>query len=159
MSNHKTSSADKVDTYRRLIFLTMLLLSLIFAVKTGFYLVENEVKSILEIIAKGLFASFVIVLLAAIFVKWRYILPGERSVLSDTDSYSYQKMNEACKVSWILTLLLLAFITTMTTKLSSAFPTEFYLNLTLFFMMAVFSISFFILFQWQNEGESSNTDV
>ncbi len=154
MSDINSSSADKVDTYRRLIFLTMLFLSLIFAVKTGFYLVEGETKIILEIVAKVLFVLFIGTLSYAIFVKWRHIRPKERYVLFDTDSYSYQKMNEACKISWILTLLLLAFITTMTTKFNSAYPAEFYLNLTLFFMMAVFSISFFIFFQWQDEEKS-----
>lgn len=159
MSNLKSSSADKVDTYRRLMFLTMLFLSLIFAIKTGLYLVEGESKMVLEVVAKVLFGLFVLVLLVAIFVKWRYIQKSERYVLADTDSYSYQKMNQACKISWILTFLLLTFITTMTTKLNSAFPAEFYLNLALFFMMAVFSISFFILFQWHDREKSSNFDL
>ena len=49
--------------------------------------------------------------------------------------------------------MMLTIITLTTGRHSSMMPAEFYLNLTLFFMLAVFSISFFVLFRTPDEDD------
>jgi cytochrome c oxidase subunit IV len=153
MNNPKTSSAEHVDIQRRLLFLAMLLLSLIFAIKTGFYLVDDEMKGYLSLAGKIIFALGAIVVVVAVYWKLRFIPRNERYLLNSTDSFVNQMMNQACKISWIMTLVLLVFITNITSKDGSALPAGFYVDLTLFFMLAVFSVSFFILFRAGDRGE------
>ena len=147
MNNLKVSSADHVDNHRRLLFLGMFLMSLVFAVKSGFYFVHDDMKNYLQIIGKILFGLAAITVVITVFWKWIFIPRNERYLLSSNDSYANQMMNKACKITWILTVILLSLITSTTSKDHSVLPAEFYLNLTLFFMLAVFSLSFFILFR------------
>jgi hypothetical protein len=61
-------------------------------------------------------------------------------------------MNQAYKISWALTLALLFLTTSMIGEDSSTWPAQFYLNLSAFFMLSTFSISFFILFRVGNKN-------
>jgi len=139
------SAADQVDNHRRLMFLAMFLLSLFYAIKTSLYFVDQDVADYLGIVAKGLSGLFLIVLLALVYWKFRFIPKDKRHLLASLDSYVMHVLNRACLISWISTFALLALMMTTTSHSSSAFPAEFYLNLTLFFMLAVFSLSFFFL--------------
>ena len=152
MSKQKRSSADHVDTHRRLLFLSMLLLSLVFGIKAGFYFAGAQGAQYLSIAGKALAALAVGMFVVTVYWKLRYIPDRERYyLLNSSDSFVMQAMNRACKISWIMTFILLCLITMTTSKDSSAFPAEFYLNLAMFFMLAVFSISFFILFRGGEE--------
>jgi len=147
MTNQQKSGADHVDIHRRLQFLSMLLLSLIFAIKTGYYFVDDEINKYLVISGYSLFVLFAIVLVITVYWKLRFIPRNERfQLLTSSDSFVMQVMNRAFKISWILTFFLLLIITTTTSNDSSVLPAEFYLNLALFFMLAAYSVSFFILF-------------
>lgn len=153
MSKQKKSSADHVDTHRRLLFLAMFLLSLIYALKTSSYLIDGDAKSILAIVSKVIAVIAVITLILTVYWKLRYI-PGKElyHLLNSTDSFVMSAMNGAFKTSWVLTFLLINLILTTTSRETSAFPTEFYLNLISFLMLASFSISFFATFQgWVKE--------
>ena len=153
MSKQKRSSADHVDTHRRLLFLAMFLLSLIYAIKTSSYLIDGNAKSILAIVAKVIAVIAVITLILTVYWKLRYIPGKERyHLLNSTDSFVMSAMNGAFKTSWVLTILLINLILITTNRETSAFPTEFYLNLISFLMLASFSISFFATFQgWVKE--------
>ncbi len=153
MSTQKKSSADHVDIHRRLLFLAMLLMSLIYAIKTSIYLIDGEPKILLLIAAKVLAALAIIVLIITVYWKLRYIPGTERyQLLTSTDSFVMSAMNRACRSSWILTFISIMLILITTKKDASEFPAEFYLNLIAFFMLASFSISFFVIFQgWVKE--------
>lgn len=156
MSSHKRSSADHVDIHRRLLFLTMLIISLVFAIKAGDYFTSANVNRYLTFAGKGLAAISIVLMIATVYWKLRFIPGKERYyLLTSPDSYVMQSMNRACRISWSTTFILLCAITMTTSKNSSTFPAEFYLNLTMFFMLAIFSISFFILFHGGEQATNS----
>ena len=147
------SAADQVDNHRRLLFLAMFLLSLIYAIKTASFIVDQGVADYLGIVAKGLAGLFLIVLLVLAYWKVRFIPKDERYLLASLDSYVMHVLNRACLISWFSTFALLSLMMTTTSHNSSAFPAEFYLNLTLFLMLAVFSLSFFFLLRASGKHE------
>ena len=147
------SAADQVDNHRRLLFLAMFLLSLIYAIKTASFIVDQDVADYLGIVAKGLAGLFLIVLLVLVYWKVRFIPKDERYLLASFDSYVMHVLNRACLISWFSTFALLSLMMTTTSHNSSAFPAEFYLNLTLFLMLAVFSLSFFFLLHASGKHE------
>lgn len=154
MSHLKKTSADHVDIHRQLLFLAMLLLSLIFAVKLVFYFVNDTVNPYLEIAGKSLFVVFAIILVITIYWKLRFIPKNDRfQLLMSPDSFVMQVMNRACKISWFLTFALLSLVASVTSDNSTALPAGFYLDITFFLMLATFSISFFFLFRAEDEGE------
>ena len=159
MSNLKISSAEHADNHRRFLFLAMFLMSLVFAIKAGFYIVDDEIKSYLEVSSKILFGLSMIVVVIAIYWKLRFIPRNERYyLLTSSDSYANQMMNQACKISWILTLIFLAVIPSMIIRVSPHMPARFYVDLTLFFMLAPCSLSFFILFLVGDKVEYQNAN-
>lgn len=159
MSNLKISSAEHADNHRRFLFLAMFLMSLVFAIKAGFYIVDDEIKSYLEVSSKILFGLSMIVVVIAIYWKLRFIPRNERYyLLTSSDSYANQMMNQACKISWILTLIFLAVIPSMIIRVSPLMPARFYVDLTLFFMLAACSLSFFILFLVGDKVEYQNAN-
>ena len=160
MSKSKISSADHVDNHRRLLLLSVFLLSLIFGVKAGFYFAEGELKEYMTIAAKSLFVLFAITIVVTIFWKLRFIPRHERyQLLSSTDSFANQMMNKACNVSWIATLIFLFFISSIIDKDRSAFPAQFYIDLTVFFMLAIFSVSFFVLYHSNGKGDHQHAGI
>lgn len=143
----KSSSADHADTHKRLLFLSMFLLSLIFAIETGSYFVGESVGNFLSITAKVFVGLFFISIFFTVFWKIKFIPGDKRYLVNSEDSFVAHALNKACKISWILTFIILTVITVTTGRESSTFPAQFYINLAQFFMTAVFSISFFILFR------------
>lgn len=154
MSKQKRSSADHADIQRRLAILSIFLLSLVYAIKTSFYFTGDGTKIYLTIAAKSVSVIFLIMLLITFFWRFRFIPRSERyHLLHTSDSYANQKMNEAFKVSWGLTFAMLYFITELTKKNGLLLPVRFYVDLTLFVMLATFSVGFFILFRLGGTGE------
>lgn len=145
------SSADHVDIHRKILFAAMLVLSLIFALKSASYLIEERYSTYLKIGGYTLATLLFMLIGLAIFWKFRFI-PGKNIsyLMHSTDNFVNSVMNRASTISWVLTFIVLVFIMTRTERDFSLFPTEFYLNVTAFFMLASFSASFFILFSsWQ----------
>ena len=64
-----------------------------------------------------------------------------------------QALNGAIKVSWVFTMMCIVLIMETINKDSSAFPAKFYLLLTLFVMLIVFSVTFLFLFRTEKEEE------
>ena len=153
MSKQKKSSADHVDIHRRLLFLAMFLLSLIFAIKASTYLIDDDTRSLLKIVAIVLAVTAITLLIITVYWKLRYIPGKERyQLLTSTDSFVMTAMNNAYKSSWGLTFVSIMLILMTTKRDTSEFPAEFYLNLISFLMLASLSISFFITFQgWVKE--------
>ncbi len=149
----KTSTADHVDNHKRLVCFAMFLLSLIYAVGVIKYVADEEVVSYLGILGKGLAGLFFVVLIVSIYWKVRFIPENQRHLFSSPDSYGMQALNRACMISWVLTFVCLSLIKLTISKDSSTFPAEFYLNLTVFVMLAVFSVTFFFLFRTDREEE------
>lgn len=154
--NHKTkaSSADHADTHKRLLFISMFLLSLIFAVETGSYFVREPVEDFFSVTAKVLVGLFIISIFSTVFWNIKFIPRDQRYLPNSEDNFVTHALNRACKISWILTFILLTIITVTTGRESSALPAQFYINLAQFSMTAVFSISFFILFRDSGEENS-----
>ena len=160
MSFFKKSSADHVDIHRRLLFFSMLLLSLVFAIKASLYLIDGTLNSVLIITAKCLAILAVIMVAITMFWKLRFIPQKERfQLLTSTDSFVMFLMNKACRTSWSLTFAFMMLIMITTNKDSSTFPSEFYLNLTAFVMLASFSLSFFILFYGGKTEKENNLNL
>lgn len=145
---------------RRPQFLSMLLLSLVFAVKVGFYFADGPMDIYLRIAGKCIAVLAFLSVFITIYWKLRFI-PGRQryQLLMSSDSFAMQMMNRASKTSWVLTLMLLFLITTWTDKDHSAFPAQFYLDLTIFFMLASFSVSFFILFREGDDEKQQNSGI
>ena len=153
----KSSSADHADTHKRLLFLSMFLLSLIFAIETGSYFVGESVGNFLSITAKVFVGLFFISMFFTVFWKIKFIPGDKRYLVNSEDSFVAHALNKACKISWILTFIILTVITVTTSRESSDFPAQFYINLVQFSMTAVFSISFFILFH--ESGNENSIEV
>lgn len=154
---NKASSADHADTHKQLMFLSMFLLSLVYAGKTVLYFVEAPVDNYLSITTKILVGLMFVAILATIYWKIKFIPGAKRYLLASEDSYVSKAMNQASKISWMLTFVLLAITTTIVNNESSAFPAQLYIDMTLFFMAASFSISFFILFR--DSGEENQLEA
>jgi energy-coupling factor transporter transmembrane protein EcfT len=153
----KSSSADHADTHKRLLFLSMFLLSLIFAIETGSYFVGESVGNFLSITAKVFVGLLFISIFFTVFWKIKFIPGDKRYLVNSEDSFVAHALNKACKISWILTFIILTVITVTTGRESSTFPAQFYINLAQFSMTAVFSISFFILFR--DSGDENVIEV
>jgi len=156
----KTSSADHADIFRRLLIISMLLLSLIFAVKAGVYFADDGMKSFLSIFSKILAVISLIMLAVTIFWKLKFIPRSERYHLLNTDdSFANQMMNKAFKISWLTTLLLLFFSATVVNSESLGLPAKFYLNLAVFLLLSTLSVSFLILFRLEDNGKKQEAGV
>ena len=154
MENLKKSSADHVDIHRRFLFLTMLFLSLVFAVKTSLYFVGEQLEGFLVITGKVLAVISLISFGITVFWKIRYIPGRERyHLFKSMDSFVNQIMNQASKISLTLTLILLFVTSTLIRKDFSPLPAQFYVDLAAFFMLSSYSVSFFILFHTGNSEE------
>ena len=147
------SAAERVDTHRRLLFFAMFLLSLVYAVKTAAYVVDQAVNDYLGLFAKGVAGVLLIVVIVLVYRKVRFLPRADRHLLASLDSYVMHVLNRACLISWFSTFALVSLLMTTTSHGSSAFPTEFYLNLTLFLMLGVFSLSFFFLLRADDRHE------
>ena len=123
----KTSSADHADIFRRLMIISMLLLSLIFAAKAGVYFADAGIKSFLSISSKILVVISLIMLAFTIFWKLKFIPRSERYHLLNTDdSFANQMMNKAFKISWLSTLLVLFFSAAVINSESPGLPAKFF---------------------------------
>ena len=149
----KTSTADHVDNHKRFIVFALLLLSFIYAAKVVMYVVDGEVDRYLRMLQFALAGLMAAVLIGSIYWKIRFIPKNQRNLFSSSDSYVMLALSRACIISWTLTFMCLSLIMVTTSKESSAFPTEFYLSLILFVMLAAFSVSFFFLFRSDKEDE------
>ena len=150
---NKSSIADQMDNHKRLMALAILLLSIIYAIKTTFYFVDSETKHYLAFIATGLF--ILVAILLVILVSWRFITMARKKgcLQPPSDSFVMHVRDKAIITSWILTFVFISAITVITKRESSPMPVEFYLNLTSFIMLAVFGVSFFVLFRAGNDDE------
>ncbi len=150
----KKSSAEHVDIHRQLLVLSMILMSSVFAIKIAVYFINEGIRGYLTIAGKSLSIISIILIAITIFWKLRFIPRNERyHLLTTSDSYVNQMMNQACKISWILTLLFLVFATSIINKNSMVLPAKFYLDLSVFLLLATFSISFFILLRMGDNTE------
>lgn len=143
----KTSSAEHADILNRLMFLTIFLLSLIYAIETLSYFVEESTGDLLSIAAKLMVGLCFIFLFLTIFWKIKFLAGDKRYILTSEDSFVTHAFNRACRTSWKLTFIVLTVITVTISRESSALPAQFYINLVQFLMTAGFSISFFIYFR------------
>lgn len=110
--------------------------------------------------AKCLVALALLALAATVFWKLRYIPRKQRAdLLTSDDSFANQMMSRASKISWISTLFLLFLIGSIINKDSTALPASFYMDLTAFFMLITFSVSFLWLFRTLDEGEQQNAGL
>ena len=161
MSNmKKMSGAEHAEIQRRLLLLSMLLLSCVFAVKIAAYFADEHILNYLRIAAVILFVLFLLTLVITVFWKIKFIPRNERYQLLNTgDSYVNQMMNKAFKISWLLSLSLLFFIRGITNDNTSEIPAKFYLDLSVFLLLASFSISSFILFRAGNKEENEKAGI
>jgi hypothetical protein len=160
MGQVKKSSADHVDIHRKLLFGSMLLLSLVFGIKSVLYLVNGATTDYLGTVARVVVVVALSLLGITVFWKLRFVSGKDRyHLLTSSDSFVAEVMNRACRISWSLTFLLLCLTMMFTSRDSSFFPAEFYLNLAAFFMLATFSVSFFILFRTEGDEELSPMDI
>ena len=150
---NKSSIADQMDNHKRLMALAILLLSIIYGIKTTFYFVDSETKHYLVLIATGLFILVAIILI--ILVSWRFITMARKKgcLQPPSDSFVMHVRNKAIITSWILTFVFVSVLTVITNRNSSPLPAEFYLNFISFIMLAVFGVSFFILFRAGSDDE------
>jgi len=144
---NKTSSADHADILNRLIFITIFTLSLIYAIETVSYFIEESAGDLLSTAAEILVGLCFVFLFLTIFWKIKYLAGDKRYLLNSEDSFVTHAFNKACRVSWKLTFVLLTVITVTISRESSAFPAQYYINLVQFLMTASFSISFFYYFR------------
>lgn len=149
----KMSTADHVDIHKRLMALAVFLLSLIYAGGAIKYIVDDEVVSYLRILMKGVVGLLFVVIVVLIYWKVSFIPRNQRHFFSFPDSYVMQAISRACMISWFLTFILLSLIRTTISSDSSTFPTNFYIDLTLSFMLALFSVTFFFFFRTDKEEE------
>ncbi|MBC8755949.1 hypothetical protein H2O64_14820 [Kordia sp. YSTF-M3] len=149
----KVSGANQIDNHRILLFVSMFLLSLVFLVKSSYHLLSEEFRSYLPIIGNVVFVLFLIVLVVLIFWRIKYVPKGKQYQLLSMGSFVNEKFDQACRTSWVLTFLLLLFVTNIKDGNDNLFPVRFYIDLTLFCMLAVFSVSFFYYFRlWEKES-------
>lgn len=152
MENQKRSSADHADIQRRLLSITILVFSLIYATKVAFYFVDGALSEYLTYAGYGLAALALVMIITTIYWKLRFIPVNERyQLLSSEDSFANAMMNKSFKHSWMYTLLLLFLISSLIDKQSSTYPAQFYIDLSVFLMLSTFSLSFIILFRVENE--------
>ena len=156
----KMSGAEHADIQRRLLLLSMLFLSSVFAVKIAAYFADEYVLNYLKIAAVILFGLFALTLVITVFWKLKFIPRNERYQLLNTgDSYVNQMMNKAFKISWLLSLILLFFIRSISKENTSEIPAKFYLDLSVFLLLASFSISSLILFRAGNKEENEKAGI
>ena len=159
MSHSKTSSAEHADNHRRLLFLSMFLLSLVFAGEAVAFLVDEATAQTVSLVRKILALLALLSFGITIYWKLRFLPKAERYyLLATSDSYANQMLNQACKTSWVLAIPFFAFAPILIDKFYPGLPPEFFSHLALFFLLGSCSLSFFILFTRNDPDDLQNDD-
>ena len=157
MSSKQTiSAAEVIDRLRWLMFLAMLLMSAVYALETIMFLVDAQTASYLDMVALGISVSLIVIVLYIIYQKRAKLSRDDKHLSTSSDSYTMQILRRACVHSWAATFILQIILTRLTDDGATILPTEFYLKLTMFCMLAVFSISYFVLIR-ADEDEFADT--
>ncbi len=152
MENKSRSSADHADIHRRLISITILVFSLIYAAKVASYIVGNELMQYVTYAGYGFAGLALVLMLTTIYWKLKFIPGKDRyQLLYSEDSYANAMMNKSFKNSWMVTLLLLFLVSSLINKQSSVFPDQFYLDVCVFIMLSTFSLNFIFMFRGDKE--------
>ena len=140
------SPAEASDRHKRLVGLSMLALALLFATGAVEHVLGPDAERPLDIVSKVL-AIFIIVPISWVAYWKLWKLPShQRELYFSTDGFVMDALYRAQRLSWTVTLLVLAvLVTVFDGPLLNAYPTEFYLDAVVALMLGVLSIVFFYL--------------
>ena len=124
----------------------MLALALLFATGAVEHVLGPEAERSLDIVSKVL-AIFIIVPISWVAYWKLWKLPShQRELYFSTDGFVMDALYRAQRLSWTVTLLVLAvLVTVFDGPLLNAYPTEFYLDAVLALMLGILSTVFFYL--------------
>ena len=156
--NDQISTAEAFDRHWRLRGLALLSLSLMYAVKATTHIVGTDVAGQLKYLMSGLALLAVALVIPVAYWKLRKLPKGERSFYFSPDGFVVETLNRAHKVSWGVTLFLLAGFEIFTNDrdFSTDLPTEFFLAVALAVMLGVLSLVFFFLNRADGDHEPEN---
>jgi hypothetical protein len=132
------------DRHRRLIAFAVLFMSGMYGMRTLEYVAPPGITGALEILQLVCGALAVLFVVPVFFWKVRNLSGSTRKQYFSEDSYAAEALSRAHVTSWNTTLLLLVFMTVMDRRLAGM-PAQFFLDLPLAVMLAVFALRFLYL--------------
>ena len=138
------STADIADRHRQFFALSMLSAGLIYLVKALEVLITGAAVDVLDYGIIALAICTVGLLIPAIITKIR--LPSDqRLVYFNEDGYAAEQLRKSFKTSWAATLLSLVALDTVLPDFLAHLPAAFFIQIGLFVMLSVMSVTFLIL--------------
>lgn len=139
--------AEAMDRHMRFVVLGMFLFSLKWAAAAATHLAGQEMAGYLNLasdIATGLGLAIILFALAWKLRRLSKIPRGQRRAFLDPDGYVADVFKKSCVISWSWTFVVLVFMEAAARKQLGTLPSEFFVRFSIFAMLAVFSVSFFI---------------
>lgn len=145
MSTSQTvSTADTADRHRQFFALAMLSAGLIYLVKALEVIITGSAVAVLDYGIIALALCTVGFLIPAVITKLR--LPSDQKlVYFSEDGYAAEQLRKSFKASWAASFLSLAALETVLPDFLAHLPAEVFIQIGLFVMLSVMSVTFLIL--------------
>lgn len=153
----KTPVADLADRMLQLVALSMFAVSLMFALSVIEFFVNDNMARYLDIGAKVLAVSIILLMAVVFFWKFRNTSREERREYLDEDGFLQTSFQRAMAKSWMISFAVLAILQVFDNLLLERLPEmplELVFKSIVAFMLATFSVAFFVFTR-----TSSNDDL
>lgn len=149
--------ADVADRHRQYFALAMLATGLIYLAKAMEQLVAGPATDYLDFAVVALAVFVIGILLPAVVAKFR-LPPDEKMVYFSEDGYAAQLLYRSFKVSWGSTFIGLVVLEWIARNALPDFPAVVFIQISLFIMLAVMSITFLLL-NWRANRDFSEDAI
>ena len=143
--SNRMSMAEANDRKMQAVALIVFLVGLKYAISATAHLVDDVWKSYLDTAELVMMLPALIFVLGFLFWKFARLTRQQRKELLSPEGYVFESFQKACVRSWAATFIFLNFWEVFAKKLLLGLPTEFFIQVTIFFTLTVFSGVFFFL--------------
>ncbi|MEM7114427.1 MAG: hypothetical protein AAF614_18475 [Chloroflexota bacterium] len=150
---NEASLAETADFHQQITAVAIFLMAIKFAASAAIFLVDETVGQYLDWVELGI--SLIVILLILPMVAWKYskLSRAQRSRYLDPQGYLATVAKQAMAKSWSATFVLLVFLEVFVKERWLWLPSEFFLQVVITIMLAVFSITFFYLSRESGEDD------
>lgn len=137
--------AETADFHKQLTAVAVFLVAIKYAASAAAFLVDEALGQYFDWIEIG--TTLAVVLLVLPMVAWKYskLSKAQRSQYLEPDGYLATVLKQAMSKSWTVTFIFLTFLEVFVKERWLWLPSEFFIQVVLALMLAVFSLTFFYL--------------
>ena len=153
MYKNDASLAETADFHKQITAVAIFLVAIKYAAAAAVYLVNETTGQYFDWLELGI--SLVVILLILPMVAWKYskLSKAQRSAYLEPDGYLATVFKQAMAKSWSVTFVLLVFLEVFVKERWLWLPSEFFIQVVVAIMLAVFSVTFFYLSRADSEDD------